>query len=520
MPPSIASVEVPPMAAGEVQERTAFANLPGGAFLEGQWQSADATAEVRDPEDGVLLGQVSISSASDVRRAIAHIRRHLLRNDWPLRSRREALERAARLLTEQSERFAVIIASESSKTITEAEREVRRCSETLRLSAAASTELTGESLRFDDSIASGNKIGWYSRKPVGIIAAITPFNDPLNLVAHKVGPALIGGNGVVLKPSSRTPLSGLALIELLLDAGVPSGRVAAVTGGPGVSEALVTDPGIDLISFTGGPETAGRIAAAAGARKILSELGGNNASIVCADADVIRTAKAIVAGAFGVAGQNYLSVQRVYVHTSLYDEILERVVRGTEALKQGPKLDRATDIGPLISEAEARRVEDWVDEARAAGATVNTGGHRCNAHYEPTVLTDVPAECKVIREEVFGPVVSILPFTEVADAICAANNSECGLQAAVFTQSVDLALSIAEQLHVGAVVINETSDLRIDSMPFGGFKKSGIGREGVRYAVREMTEPKSTIISLGESRATKWQFLGRLNNPFTREPHN
>jgi glyceraldehyde-3-phosphate dehydrogenase (NADP+) len=375
---------------------------------------------------------------------------------------------------------------------------VRRCRETLRLSAAASSELTGETLGFDDSMAGGNKIGWYSRKPVGIVAAITPFNDPLNLVAHKLGPALIGGNGVVLKPSGRTPLSGLALVQLLLEAGVPSGRIAAIVAGPGVSEALVTDPQVDLISFTGGPQTADRIAAAAGAKKIISELGGNNATIVCPDADAIQAAKAIVAGAFGVAGQNCLSVQRVYVHTSLFEQVLERVTAGTKALRTGSKLDRNTDVGPLISEDEARRVEEWVEEAKAAGATVHAGGKRRNAYYEPTVLTDVPSECRVIREEVFGPVVSILPFIEVQDAIYAANDTEFGLQAGVFTPSIDLAMAIADRLHVGAVVINETSDVRIDSMPFGGFKKSGVGREGVKYAVLEMTEPKNTIINLGE----------------------
>ncbi|WP_245672674.1 aldehyde dehydrogenase family protein [Nocardia anaemiae] len=467
------------------------------------------TLEVRDPEDGFLLGRVCASSSDDVRRAIAHIRRHLLRDPWPLRARREALERATQLLGEQHARFAAIIASESSKTIAEAEREVRRCIETLRLSAAASAELSGSTLDFEDSIAAGRKIGWYTRKPVGIVAAITPFNDPLNLVAHKLGPALIAGNGVVLKPSERTPLSGLALVQLLLDAGVPSGRIAAIVGGPGVAEALVTDDQIDLISFTGGPRTAERIAATAGAKKILSELGGNNATIVCADADAIHAAEAIVAGAFGVAGQNCLSVQRVYVHSSLFGQVLEHVTRGTQALRTGSKFDRSTDIGPLISESEARRVEEWVDEARAAGATIHTGGQRRNAFYEPTVLTDVPTECRVISEEVFGPVVTLIPFLDVSDAVRLANDSEYGLQAGVFTQSIDLALAIAESLHVGAVVINETSDLRIDSMPFGGFKKSGVGREGVRHALYQMTEPKNTIVNLTESVASQ-QLLGGL----------
>ncbi|MDQ0855647.1 glyceraldehyde-3-phosphate dehydrogenase (NADP+) [Arthrobacter sp. V4I6] len=443
-----------------------------------------------------------------MRRAVAHVHRHLQIHEWPLRSRREALEKAAVLLAEQSARFAGIIAAESSKTITEAEREVRRCIETLRLSAAASGELVGETLGFEDSMAGGNKIGWYSRKPVGIVAAITPFNDPLNLVAHKLGPALIGGNGVVLKPSTRTPLTGLAFVRLLLEAGVPTGRIAAIVTGPGVSNALITDTEVDLISFTGGPATADRIAAAAGSKKILSELGGNNATIVCADADAQAAAKAIVAGAFGVAGQNCLSVQRVYIHISLFENILEQVTSGTKSLTTGPKFDRTTDVGPLISEAEARRVEEWVEEAKAAGGTVHAGGQRRNAYYEPTVLTDVPSDCRVIREEVFGPVVSLIPFIQVSDAIHEANNTAYGLQAGVFTQSVDVAMAVADRLHVGAVVINETSDVRIDSMPFGGFKKSGVGREGVRHAVREMTEPKSTIINLGEQ--PRWQSLGGL----------
>jgi glyceraldehyde-3-phosphate dehydrogenase (NADP+) len=213
-----------------------------------------------------------------------------------------------------------------------------------------------------------------------------------------------------------------------------------------------------------------------------------------------------VAGAFGVAGQNCLSVQRVYAHISVFDEVLERVIAGTRALKTGPKLDRGTDVGPLITEAEARRVEEWVEEARAAGATVQVGGQRRGAFYQPTVLTDVPALCRVIGEELFGPVVSVLPFIDIRDAIFAANDTEYGLQAGVFTQSLDLALAVAEKLHVGAVVINETSDVRIDSMPFGGFKKSGVGREGVKHAVREMTEPKNTIINLTTAGAG-WQQL-------------
>ena len=480
----------------------AAAGIPGGAFLEGQWQTHGLELPVRNPENGQILALVCVSTPEEVRAAIGHIEEHLAAGDWALRSRREALELASRLLLERAGQFAALIASEASKTIREAEREVARAAETLRLSAAAASMLAGQTLDFEDSLAAPGTIGWYQRKPVGLVAAITPFNDPLNLVAHKLGPALIAGNGVVLKPSARTPLSGLALVDLLLEAGVPSGRIAAVVSGPGVSEALTTDPRIDLISFTGDPRTADRIAAAAGAKKIVSELGGNNPTIVCADADPARAAEAIVAGAFGVAGQNCLSVQRVYIHESLFDDVVDQVARGAAALTVGPKLDRATDVGPLISEDEARRVEEWVHEAEVAGATVHVGGRRHGAFYYPTVLTGVPGHCRVLSEEVFGPVVTLVPFTDPAEAIAAANDSEYGLQAGVFTRSVDTALALAEKLHVGAVVINQTSDVRIDSMPFGGFKKSGVGREGVTFAVLEMTEPKNIIITLDPAQAT------------------
>ena len=328
-----------------------IADLPGGAFFEGQWQSADMTLEVRDPEDGFLLGQVCTSTSQDVRRAIAHIHRHLQLAPWPLRARRQALEKATRLLDEQSARFANIIAAESSKTITEAEREVRRCIETLRLSAAASSELSGSTLDFDDSTAGRQQDRLVQPETGGNRRGDHPFNDPLNLVAHKLGPALIAGNGVVLKPSERTPLSGLALVQLLLEAGVPSGRIAAIVTGPGVAEALVTDDQIDLISFTGGPRTAERIAAAAGAKKILSELGGNNATIVCADADPIDAADAIVAGAFGVAGQNCLSVQRVYVHTTLFD----RVSNTSPAVRGRCEPGRSSTAGPTSARSFPRQ---------------------------------------------------------------------------------------------------------------------------------------------------------------------
>jgi acyl-CoA reductase-like NAD-dependent aldehyde dehydrogenase len=470
--------------------------VPGGALIGGVWQRHDLTLPVVDPEDGRVLGHVADSTAGEVRAAVSGVVDSLASEDWPLWARSEALHAAARLLQQESLRFARIIAAEGVKTIREARREVDRCVETLRLSAEAGAFLNGETIPFAASRSSARRLGWFTREPVGVVAALTSFNDPLNLVAHKLGPALIGGNGVVLKPSDHTPLTSLAFAELLIDAGVPAGRLAVVCGRAAAGQALVSDERVALVSFTGGPRTAAKITAVAGPRKMLMELGGNNPTIVCSDAVLSDAVAGVVDGAFGVAGQNCLSVQRVYVQRWLYGEFVREVVAATDKLRLGSKRSAETDIGPLVSESEAERVEDWVARAVADGATVRTGGARRGAFYEPTVLTDVPEGATVLTEEVFGPVVSIIAFDDLDEAIAAANESEYALQAGVFTQSVDTAFEVSSRLLTGAVVVNGTSDVRVDSMPFGGFKSSGIGREGVRYAVEAMTEPKNTIINL------------------------
>jgi glyceraldehyde-3-phosphate dehydrogenase (NADP+) len=472
---------------------TASFGLPGGALIAGAWQTGGLTFEVADPHGGASVGWVARNGAADVDAAVGAAARAVA-EPWPLWRRREALEEAARLVRDEGPRLAGIIHVEGSKTIVEAEQEVRRCAETLRLSAAASGVLRGEVLEFADTERGGGKRGWFVREPLGVVAAITPFNDPLNLVAHKVGPALLAGNAVVVKPAEATPHSALALAEILLRAGVPATRIAVVCGDGETGNALVTHGGVDAISFTGGPRTAARIAAAAGPKKLLMELGGNNPVIVCGTAHLDAAADAIVRGAFGCAGQNCLSVQRVYAHAAIHAELLARITAGTRALKVGPKTDRTTDVGPMISAAEAARVETWVGAALARGARAHTGARRGGAYYHPTVLTDVPPDAEVLVREVFGPVVTVLPVESTEDAIAAANSTDQALQAGVFTGELDEALSIADRVHAGAVVVNGTSDVRIDSMPFGGFKSSGIGREGVRFAVEEMSAPKSTII--------------------------
>lgn len=470
--------------------------VPGGAYIDGVWQRDNLELPVTDPEDGRLLGYVADSTPADVAAAVAGVQESVATDDWPLWARSECLHQAARLLEQDSARFAQLISSEGVKTLAEAEREVGRCAETVRLSAEAGVHLNGETIPFAASRFGRKRIGWFTREPVGVVAALTSFNDPLNLVAHKLGPALIAGNGVVLKPSDHTPLTALAFVELLLSAGVPPRRVAVVCGRAQTGQSLVTDERVAVVSFTGGPRTAAKITAAAGPRKMLMELGGNNPTIVCADADLSDAAEAVVDGAFGVAGQNCLSVQRVYVHTSVYSEFLRACVDRTGRLSTGSKRLPGTDIGPLVSELEASRVEEWVDEAAAAGAVIHAGGVRRGAFYEPTILTDVPERSRVLTDEVFGPVMTIIPFDDLSDAIAGANSSDYALQCGVFTQSVETAFAVSAQLVAGAVVVNGTSDLRVDSMPFGGFKSSGIGREGVQFAVEAMTEPKNIIINL------------------------
>jgi glyceraldehyde-3-phosphate dehydrogenase (NADP+) len=469
---------------------------PAGAFWNGGWQSAAATFPVADPENGRALGRVADCSPTDVDAAVRAVADAVLLGEpWPVWRRREVLHEAARLLAARKELFVGLLSSEACKPVRLAESEVQRAVETVRLTAEQADRLEGRTLPFGDTSRGANRIGWYTREPVGVVAAITPFNDPLNLVAHKVAPGLMAGNGVVLKPAEQTPLTALAFLQVLLDAGVPADRVAVLPSrGTAAGAALVSHPLVDMVSFTGGWTSGNAVARAAGAKKTLMELGGLGAVIVLRDAPLHQAAAAIVDGAFGNTGQNCLSVQRVFVARERAAELLDLVVRGTRELVVGSKADRETDIGPLVDEAAADRVEAWVSEAVSAGATVQTGGKRDGSYYWPTVLTGVPAGSRVLTEEIFGPVVSIEAVDSVEVAVDAVNSSDYGLQAGVFTRDIDAALNIARRLRVGAVMINDTGDFRIDAMPFGGGKRSGVGREGVPYAVDAMTEPKIVAI--------------------------
>jgi acyl-CoA reductase-like NAD-dependent aldehyde dehydrogenase len=469
---------------------------PAGAFWNGAWRDASARLTVYDPENGTRVGEVADCSPADVDEAVRGVRRAALEpGTWPLWQRRTALHEAARLLADRAALFAQLIAREGCKPVRDAEHEVERAAETVRLSAEQSDRLEGHTLPFGNTPRGADRIGWYTREPIGVVAAITPFNDPLNLVAHKVAPALIGGNGVVLKPAEQTPLTALAFLEVLLDAGVPADRLAVLPGtGNTAGASLAGHPLVDMVSFTGGWRSGNAVARSAGAKKTLMELGGIGTAIVMVDADVRRAARAIVDGAFGNAGQNCLSVQRVFVARDRAAELVGLVVSQTEELIVGSKADRATTVGPLVDEPSARRVEAWVSEAVEAGASLLIGGKRDGAFFWPTVLTDVPGGSRVLTEEIFGPVVSIEPFDDVNSAVTETNLADYGLQAGVFTRDLDSALAVSRSLRVGAVMVNDTGDFRIDAMPFGGGRRSGVGREGVPYAVDAMTEPKIIAI--------------------------
>ncbi len=468
----------------------------GLAFWAGRWQNPAHTLDVVDPENGELVGTVGDCSAADVDEAVRDVAQAVLSGPhWPVWQRREALHAAAALLHERRETFTELLSREGCKTVRGAAREVERAVETVRLSAEQADRLEGRTLPFGNTPRGENRLGWYSREPVGVVGAITPFNDPLNLVAHKVGPALMGGNGVVLKPAEQTPLTALAFTELLLDAGVPADRLAVLPGrGATVGAALVSHPGVDMVSFTGGLGTGNVVAGGAGAKKTLMELGGIGTVVVLPEADVRRAARAVVDGAFGNAGQNCLSVQRVFVARELLHELLSLVVELTNDLVVGSKADPRTDVGPLIDEAAADRVERWVHAAVEASAEVNTGAKRDGTFYWPTVLTSVPAGSQVLTEEIFGPVVAIEPFDSADAVVTEVNSLDYGLQAGVFSRDLDAALDMAQRLRVGAVMINDSGDFRIDAMPFGGSKGSGVGREGVPFAVDAMTEPKIIAI--------------------------
>jgi glyceraldehyde-3-phosphate dehydrogenase (NADP+) len=465
-------------------------------LIGGEWVSGTETISVRNPFNNALIGEVPSATVDDVKAAIASASL-ALQTDFPLHARYEVLMRAASLVEEKNEAYARTIALEGSKTIREARREPVRTANLLRLAAEEGRRLTGQTLPFESRVGSENRTGYYFRFPVGIIVAITPFNDPLAMAGHNIGPAIAAGNAIVLKPSARTPLSVLMLARDLVDAGLPKGRLSVITGhGATLGEAMVSDPRVRLVTFTGGVETGRQVSRWLGIKKVLMELGSNSPVIVMDDARLEKAVPAISDGAFAQAGENCIGVQRVFVHDAVYDEFRTRFVAHVKRLKAGSSMDESVDVCAMITSEEAERVESWIKEAVRSGAKVLVGGKREGTVVWPTVLEGVSAEAKLSCEEVYGPVVSLYRFASLDEAIRLSNQSEYGLHAAIFTERIDNAFKAIHGLHCGAVMVNDSTDYRLDVMPFGGTKLSGVGRQGIWSMIQEMTETRVVCFNL------------------------
>ncbi|MEO5894886.1 MAG: aldehyde dehydrogenase family protein [Vicinamibacterales bacterium] len=470
-------------------------------LIGGEWVAGPESLEVRNPFDGGLVGTIASGTTQNATAAVTAAVA-ALRQPLPAHQRYQVLQRTADRIEARQDEYAWTIASEGSKTIREARSEPPRAATILRLAAEAGRQLSGETLPFDSRQGSENRVGYYSRLPVGVIAAITPFNDPLAMVAHKIGPALAAGNAVVLKPASSTPLSALMVARDLAESGLPPGRLNVVTGsGQAVGETLVMDRRVRLVSFTGGVATGERITRVAGIKKLSLELGSNSPVIVMPDARLDRAVAAIASGAFAQAGQNCLGVQRVLIHERVYEQFVARFVPLVAALRAGRSTDERTDVCAMIDEAQASRVEGWIGEALSHGAHLLTGGHRTGALLTPAVVVDIPDGVHLACDEAYGPVVGLYRVASLDEAIARANAVDYGLHAAIFTENLHQAFAAAARLEVGAVIVNDSTDYRLDLMPFGGTKLSGLGREGIKFALHEMTEPRVVCFNLDEAPA-------------------
>jgi glyceraldehyde-3-phosphate dehydrogenase (NADP+) len=464
-------------------------------YLAGEWRAGEAEDEIRNPYSGEVVGTVPRASAADVERALAAaVDGAAAMRGLSAHDRQSALERAAEVTAAGVDELARTISAEVGKPLTEARGEASRIADLIRLSAAEGARMHGETVPVDAAPNAGDKLGLTIRQPCGVVVAVTPFNYPALLVGHKVYPALAAGNAVILKPASRTPLTALLLTRLLLEAGLPPNAIQCVTGsGADVGSALCADERVRKISFTGSTEVGRRIAAVAGIKRLSLELGANCPVVVLSDADLDQTAAAAALGGYVNAGQVCISVQRILVDRGVYGDFLDALVPRVEAIRVGDPSSEDTQLSALISEGEARRVEATVREAVDSGAKLLTGGGRSGAVVEPTVVADVDPASPLSRDELFGPAVAVTPVSGIEEAIALANDSSYGLGAGVFTSNVTNALRFAREVDCGSIQINWTPLWRADLMPYGGLKGSGIGKEGPRYAIEEMTELKVVV---------------------------
>jgi acyl-CoA reductase-like NAD-dependent aldehyde dehydrogenase len=465
--------------------------------LAGKPTRSDRPLDVINPYDQStvgrtwLAGDAEFDRAADAAVAAAGVMRAL-----PAYERGAILTRVSTMLSQRREEVARTLAGEAGKAIRDALVETDRAALTFQVAAEAARHINGELIPMDLAPHGRGRVGIVRRVPIGPVAAISPFNFPLNLTAHKIAPAIAAGNPIVLKPATKTPLSALYLAELAVQAGLPEGAISVLPMERRTGDRLVTDPRFKLLTFTGSSAVGWDMKARAGKKKVILELGGNAGVIVDDGADLAFAVSRVVAGGFALAGQSCISVQRVFLHEQIATEFTSRLVDAVNKLTAGNPLEPGTDLGPMIDEGEAERVEAWINEAVRAGARVLTGGRRLGgAMYAPTVLTDAPADAKVCEQEAFAPLVVLSTFREFGDAVARVNESAYGLQAGVFTTNLEHAMLAFDLLEVGGVIVNDVPTWRIDHMPYGGVKDSGLGREGPRYTIEEMTEPRLLVIN-------------------------
>jgi acyl-CoA reductase-like NAD-dependent aldehyde dehydrogenase len=467
-------------------------------LIDGQWVDGGPQLEVKNKYDGNVIGVLPTARREDLDAALEAARKAVPEMaNMPAYKRSEILARTASLIRERADDFARTIAAEAGKAMKFARAEVDRGINTFTIAAEEAKRLHGETIPLDAIAAGDGYFGFWMRRPVGVIAGISPFNFPLNLVAHKVAPALAAGNTLVLKPASTTPLTAVKLCQALQEAGLPDGAINLVVGSGGtVGEWLVTDPRVDKITFTGSPDVGRHIMSVAGIKKVTLELGNNSPVVVAPDADLDFVAKRCAVGAYYNSGQVCISVQRIYSQKQVYEPFTEKFVRASEAMVVGDPLDERVDVGPMIDSKEVDRIESWVAEAQQGGARILTGGKREGTVYYPTVLGDVDANMKVMAEETFAPVASVIACDDFEESIRQANDTKFGLQVGVFTKDVDRVFKAIKGLNFGGVIINDTPAFRADHMPYGGNRQSGLGREGVRFAMEDMTNIQMVAIRL------------------------
>ncbi|GGE28252.1 aldehyde dehydrogenase [Pullulanibacillus camelliae] len=471
-----------------------------GSFIDGkEVKSEDRVLEVLNPYNNQLVGRISCATKENAEQAItaAHRVFHESMKRMAAHRRSDILRRTADLLEKRNEEFANLLVQETGKPIREARVEVDRSIQILRFASEGAKQIHGEEIQLDSAHGGENHIAITRRYPIGVVVAITPFNLPLSLVLHKLAPAIAAGNTIVLKPAEKTPLCSVLLYKLFEEAGLPKGALNIVMGpGQDLVEPLIKDSRIKRVTFTGSGPVGWKLKELAGRKNVTLELGSNAPNIVFNDADLDTAAASLVQGGVVTSGQACISVQRIYVQKHVYPALLEKLVQGVKELRVGNPMDEATDVGPMITEAAAVRAEEWINEAVQNGAMIVAGGQRHGNLLEPTVLTNVTREMKVVCKEIFAPVFSVIPFDTEEEVIKQANDSDLGIHAGIFTKDINRAFRVAEALEMGGVWINEASIRRYDHIPYGGVKQSGIGKEGVSYAIEEMTETKFIGVKL------------------------